>query len=109
MAINIIEETINDGSITIRRVVEERTARVEIFTPLMGTTTGYRAVAYREWVEYHDGVAVKITPLPPVQIEITEFMAPLVRMIAGSIDNCAISKTKRQLWPKDNDGSLMKP
>lgn len=110
MAITKLEQTtVNpDGSTTVRRI-EERTSRVTISTPLAGDgTTMFKVVVQREWVEYLNGTAVKITQLPPLDLPITASMVPFIQGVASRIDLVAKNATRDMTWPKLN-GELIQP
>ena len=106
--IQLMKTEVVDG-VTITRRVEERTKRIEISSPInpLGVA-GYVVVAYREWVEYENDVAVKITALPPLQIPITPNMNPILTAVATRVDIVALQATDRKMWPIV-DGRLQSP
>lgn len=100
--------TVVDG-VEVRRRVEERTKRIEILTPFSQLgASGYSAVAYREWVEYENDVPVKITALPPLHLEITPNLFPLLSGVAYRVDTIATKATAAKKWPVVN-GEHQKP
>lgn len=104
-------ETIQTPDGPAVRRVEERTCRIDITTPLHASgPAAYKAVVYREWVEYLNDVPVKITALPPLAFPITPGYYGVMARIAQAVDATAKLATDRdQIWPRDGAGELMTP
>lgn len=111
MALIKISETLQTPEGPVARRVEERTCRIDISTPLHASgPAAYRAVVYREWVEYHNDVPVKITALPPLAFPITPGYYGVMARIAQAVDATAKLATERELtWPRDGSGNPMTP
>lgn len=110
MAITLRREITQGPSGPVERRVDERTTRVIISTPLAADGAGaYRAVVYREWVEYLGNQPVRITSLPPLEVPITSGLATIMRDIARAIDARSREATRDGVWPKDNLGAMMTP
>jgi len=110
MATTRIDEEVEiDGKKVFRRV-DERTKRIEINTPVSAQgVSGYSVVIYREWVEYLDGVAVKITPLPPINTAVIESLTLTAVVITNKIDALARQQRLEGLWPKNSSGEIIDP
>lgn len=111
MALVKISETLQTPAGSVVRRVEERTCRIDISTPLHASgPAAYKAVVYREWVEYIDNVPVKITALPPLAFPITPGYYGVMARIAQAVDATAKIAAERDLtWPRDGSGNLMTP
>lgn len=111
MALVKISETLQTPEGPVTRRVEERTCRIDISTPLHASgPAAYKAVVYREWVEYRNDVPVKITALPPLSFPITPGYYGVMARIAQAVDATAKLATERGLaWPRDGAGNAMTP